>query len=286
MYSQKTKKSELPKMKEIKLICTDIDGTLLNDKKRMNSYDKEMLKRAYEEKNIPTILTSGRFKAGLVNIQEELGFPTGISCFNGSYVELDNKVIKDIRIELSDLERVIPIIMNNNSYPIIYDLHKAYMNDRGYWYDVQEKITTGSAVEAPLMNLLKDWENNKYSPFKILAKDNNYENLLNTKRLIDAANIKGINTFLSSPVILEIVPKGISKASTVNIMCDSLNIDTDNVMSFGDYNNDIELIAASGYGIAMDNAVPAVKAVAFTVTDNNNNNGIGKAIKKYIFKEE
>lgn len=272
-------------MNEIKLICTDIDGTLLNDDKRMNSYDIEMLKRAFLEKNIPIILTSGRFKAGLLDIQKELGFPTGISCFNGSYVELDKKVLKDTRIKLSDLKKIIPIINNNNSYPIIYDLEKAYMNDKGYWFNIQERITKGSAVETSLTDLINKWENKNYQPFKILAKDKNYNNLIQTKKLIDDANIKGIKAFLSSPSILEIVPSGISKASTVEIMCNNLNIKKENVMSFGDFNNDIELIASSGYGIAMLNAVPEVKAIAFAVTDSNNNNGIAKAIKKYIFKE-
>jgi Cof subfamily protein (haloacid dehalogenase superfamily) len=273
------------KMNEIKLICTDLDGTLLTDEKTINSYDKEMLKRAYEEKHIPVILASGRFKAGVLDMQEELGFPTGISCFNGSYIELNNKVIEDVRIKLKQLEKVIPIIMGNNSYPIIYDLEKAYMNDTGEWYELQERLTKGSAVATPLMDLLIKWEKENYSPFKLLAKDKDYDNLLRTKKLIDDAKIDGINTFLSSQTILEIVPVGISKASTVKIMCNLLNITKENVMSFGDYNNDLELIEASGYGIAMENAIDEVKNVAFAVTDTNNNNGIAKAIKKYIFNE-
>lgn len=271
-------------MNKIKVICTDIDGTLLNDKKELNELDIKMLKKAHEEKNIPIILTSGRFKAGLVDIRKELGFDTGISCFNGSYVELDNKVIKDVRIELSDLEKVIPIIVNNNSYPIIFDLTKAYMSDKGYWYNLQENLfCKGSTIVTPLLELLKTWEKTNYKPFKILAKDQNYENLLKTKNLIDSANIEGITTLLSSHTILEIIPKGISKGSTVNIMCDTLNIKKENVMSFGDFNNDIELIKAAGYGIAMKNAVAEVKEVAYAETDSNNNCGIAKAINKYIF---
>ncbi|MGH4037500.1 MAG: Cof-type HAD-IIB family hydrolase [Sphaerochaeta sp.] len=270
-------------MNEIKLICTDIDGTLLNDKKQMNDLDKKMLKRAYEEKGIPLILTSGRFKAGLTEIQKELDFPTGVSCFNGSYVELDGKVIKDIRIDINDLEKVIPIIESNGSYPIIYDLKYAYMESTGYWFDAQQIFAKNSGIATPLMPLLKRWEVEGYEPFKILAKDKDSENLLRTKSLIDAAKIKGLNAFLSSPNILEICPSGISKASTVDIMCDDMNITRANVMSFGDYNNDIELIAESGYGIAMDNAIDEVKSVAFYVTDSNNNNGIAKAINKFIF---
>jgi Cof subfamily protein (haloacid dehalogenase superfamily) len=272
-------------MNEIKLICTDIDGTLLNDNSLLNDYDKEMLKKAYNEKNIPTILTSGRFKIGLTGIQSELGFPTGYSCFNGSYVELDGKVLKDIRIELSHLEQIIPIIESNNSYPVIFDLYNSYMNDAGPCFDLQEEWMPNTTIATPLIPLLKEWEKTNYRPFKLLARDEDPQNLLRTKKLIDDANIEGINTFLSSPIFLEIVPTGISKASTVEIICNSLNINSENVMSFGDYHNDIELIAASGYGIAMDNAIDEVKAVAFAVTDSNNNSGLGKAIDKYVFQK-
>jgi hypothetical protein len=272
-------------MNKIKLICTDIDGTLLNDKNSLNNFDKEMLKRAYEEKNIPTILTSGRFKVGLTGIQKELGFPTGFSCFNGSYVEFNNKVLKDVRIELSAIEQLIPIIKNNNSYPVIFDLYNSYMNEEGHHFKVQEAWMPNTTIATPLLPLLKEWEKKNYRPFKLLAKDNDPENLVRTKKLIDDANIEGINTFLSSPIFLEIVPKGISKGSTVEILCSNLKINKENVMSFGDYHNDIELIATSGYGIAMNNAIDEVKAVAFAVTDDNNNSGLGKAIDKYIFSK-
>lgn len=272
-------------MNKIKLICTDIDGTLLNDKSLLNDFDKEMLRRAYEEKNIPIILTSGRFKVGLTGIQKELGFPTGYSCFNGSYVELNNEVLKDERIELSDLEKLIPIIENNNSYPIIFDLYNSYMNDEGHCFRLQEEWMPNTSIATPLIPLIKEWKKKKYRPFKLLARDENPQNLLRTKKLIDDANIKGINTFLSSPIFLEIIPTGISKGSTVEIICNNLNIDKENVMSFGDYHNDIELIATSGYGIAMSNAIDEVKAVAYDITDNNNNCGLGKAIDKYIFSK-
>jgi Cof subfamily protein (haloacid dehalogenase superfamily) len=272
-------------MNEIKLICTDIDGTLLNDKSLLNDFDKEMLKRAYEEKNIPTILTSGRFKVGLTGIQKELGFPTGYSCFNGSYVEFNNEILKDVRIELSALEKLIPIIESNNSYPVIFDLYNSYMNEKGPCFKLQEEWMPNTSIATPLLPLIKEWEKKNYRPFKLLARDEDPQNLLKTKKLIDDANIEGINTFLSSPIFLEIVPTGVSKGSTVEIICESLNINKDNVMSFGDYHNDLELIAASGYGIAMDNAIDEVKAVAFDVTDTNNNSGLGKAIDKYVFSK-
>ena len=93
-------------MNEIKLICTDIDGTLLNSRKKINEADKIMLQRAWNEKRIPIALVSGRFKGGLTFIAEELNIPCIYSCFNGAYVEWQGKIIQNTRIPLEDLRKV------------------------------------------------------------------------------------------------------------------------------------------------------------------------------------
>ncbi|MBK5200905.1 MAG: HAD family phosphatase [Spirochaetaceae bacterium] len=273
-------------MKTISLICSDIDGTLLNDDKKINNYDREMLNRAYNEKHIPLVLASGRFKGGLTPLAKELGIPCGYSCFNGAYIELDNIVIKDTRIELEDLKKVIPIIKGNNSYPIIFGLDNCFLEDTGYWYQDLKSVFHFDSQIAPFEDLITEWEESGYRPFKMLAKDKDPQNLIKTQQLLQEANLENIDTFLSNPHILEIVPKGINKGSTIRILAEYMNIKTDNIMSFGDYNNDLELLAESGYGIAMDNAVDEVKAVAYAVTDTNNNSGIGKAISKYIFDDK
>jgi Cof subfamily protein (haloacid dehalogenase superfamily) len=270
-------------MKEIKLICTDIDGTLLNDDKKISDLNKEMLRKAYEEKNIPLILTSGRFKAGLTSIQKELDFPTGISCFNGCYIEIDNVVLKDERLNIDDLTKLIPIIKSNNSYPILNDLEYAYMEDEGEWFKQMNSIFPDVSIAEPFDQLISDWKKKNYSPHKIIVRDHDPENLLITKKLIEESGIEGVDTFLSASTILEIVPNGVNKGTTIDIMCDAMKISKANVMSFGDYNNDIELIETSGYGIAMDNAIDEVKSVAFDVTHSNNEDGLATAIKKYIF---
>lgn len=270
-------------MKKISLICSDIDGTLLNDDKKLNNFDKEMLNRAYIEKNIPIVLTSGRFKRGLTPLEKELGIPCGYSCFNGAYIEINNKVIKDTRIGLDELKKIIPIVKGNNSYPLLYGLDTCFLEDDGYWYQEMKRVFNVESEITALDELISKWEESGYRPFKMLAKDKNPENLIKTQQLINDANIENIDTFLSNPHILEIVSKGTNKGSTVKILAKYLNIESDNIMSFGDYNNDIELLSESGYGIAMENAVDEVKAVAYAVTDSNNNSGIGKAISKYIF---
>ncbi|MGH4037501.1 MAG: Cof-type HAD-IIB family hydrolase [Sphaerochaeta sp.] len=270
-------------MKEIKLICTDIDGTLLNDEHKINDLDKKMLKKAVEEKNIPLILTSGRFKSGLTNIQKDLGFSTGISCFNGCYIESDEVVLRDVRLNIDNITQLLPIIKSNGSFPILNDLEHAYMEGKGDFYHRLNSFFPNTSVSTSFDKLLKKWEKINYSSHKIIVMDKDPNNLLITKKLLDNSDVSGISTFLSAPTILEIVPYGVTKANTLDIMCEKLNITKENVMSFGDFNNDIEMIAESGYGIAMKNAIDEVKSVAFDVTLSNNENGIANAINKYIF---
>lgn len=56
------------------------------------------------------------------------------------------------------------------------------------------------------------------------------------------------------------------------------------VMACGDSGNDLAMIQAAGYGIAMGNATPDVLAAARYVTDDNNHNGVAKAIETYVLK--
>ncbi len=56
-------------------------------------------------------------------------------------------------------------------------------------------------------------------------------------------------------------------------------------MAIGDANNDLEMIAFAGLGIAMGNANEQVKAIAQDITDTNENNGVAKAIEKHVFNQ-
>ena len=77
--------------------------------------------------------------------------------------------------------------------------------------------------------------------------------------------------------------KDVTKASGLKELCDNLGISFDNVMAFGDGENDIEMLRECGIGIAMANALPKVKEAADAVTLSNEEDGIAQAILKYLF---
>ena len=94
------------------------------------------------------------------------------------------------------------------------------------------------------------------------------------------------DVLLIGPEWLEIMPKGVSKASALKKICKRGGFTMDEIMAFGDAQNDIQMIESVGIGVAMGNAMEEVKAVANVVCDTNLNNGIGKTIDALLMGKE
>lgn len=105
------------------------------------------------------------------------------------------------------------------------------------------------------------------------------------KLIAELSRIDGIAWTSSGPDNIEIMPKGINKGSGVAEMAAIYGISLENVMTAGDYENDIPMLSAAGWGVAMGNAPDHVKAQANCVTDTNDENGLAKAIWKYALQE-
>ncbi|MGX8703814.1 MAG: HAD hydrolase family protein, partial [bacterium] len=110
----------------------------------------------------------------------------------------------------------------------------------------------------------------------------------------DAALQERIMKTLSDPGTLKIVhgasynielntPTG-SKGCALRMFARQLGFDMDEVMAFGDAENDLTMLEAAGTGIAMGNALPEVKAAADLVTLSNDEDGVAAAIEKYVLR--
>jgi Cof subfamily protein (haloacid dehalogenase superfamily) len=85
---------------------------------------------------------------------------------------------------------------------------------------------------------------------------------------------------------IEIMNHDISKGNAVKILSNYYGINKEEIICFGDAENDISMLEFAGLGIAMGNAENYVKEIADYVTDTNDNDGVAKAIEKYIFETE
>ena len=82
------------------------------------------------------------------------------------------------------------------------------------------------------------------------------------------------------------MPLYVEKAASLDILLRSKGLTAKNLMACGDGWNDLPMIRFAGLGVAMGNAQAPVKAAADCLTDDNDHDGVGKAVEHYILSEE
>ena len=94
------------------------------------------------------------------------------------------------------------------------------------------------------------------------------------------------HTIRSQPILFEILPKCVNKATGLKALAEHLGIPREQIMAIGDENNDIEMIEYAGLGVAMGNAPDAIKALADVTTTSNEEDGVATAIKRYVLQAQ
>jgi Cof subfamily protein (haloacid dehalogenase superfamily) len=100
-----------------------------------------------------------------------------------------------------------------------------------------------------------------------------------------AAHVDGLaDLVLSSPFLLEIMPRGTSKGAGLAWLLDYLGISPDEVLALGDADNDIEMLRMAAIGVAMANAMPMVKQAADVIVASNDADGVAEAIERFVLR--
>ena len=90
----------------------------------------------------------------------------------------------------------------------------------------------------------------------------------------------------SAPFFIETMPLGVGKDTSLEILLCAKGLTPANLMACGDGWNDLPMIRLAGMGVAMGNAQPPVKAAANYLTADNDHDGVGLAVEKFILNEE
>ena len=94
--------------------------------------------------------------------------------------------------------------------------------------------------------------------------------------------MQNVTVTSSFPYNIEIGGEGTSKASALAKLAEQLGVKKEEMMCCGDSLNDMAMLKVAGLAVAMANAEPAVKGVADYVTDTNENDGVAKAVEKFV----
>ena len=272
----------------IKLLAIDMDGTLLNEEKHIDTPQKEAVQKTIEA-GIKVVLCTGRPLFGVLpvygelelekyNLDEYVILNNGCSLRKTTNWELlDNKEItKEDVIYLDKLRKGYNLdltVSNDNDYFVVGDKANKYTIEDGklVYVDIKpislEEATSGKHTFFKSMYLGEEEEIQRFK--------NDNENLLKDK----------YDAVLSQIHIFEMLPFGTNKAAALKELAEKLGIEREEIMTIGDGNNDVEMLEFAGTGIAMGNGTESAKKAANYVTDTNENHGVAKAIEKYILNK-
>nr|WP_317407982.1 Cof-type HAD-IIB family hydrolase [Fournierella massiliensis] len=269
----------------IKVLALDLDGTLTNTKKEITPRTRAALRRAAEA-GVRIVLASGRPTVGVQYLAKELeldklggyilSYNGGciVDCATGAVVAQEAFPPELVKPVCDEARATGAVAMSYNAEGVITE----HPEDEY----VQLECFTCRVPAIPVEDLgsFIDFDVNKI----LLSK--NPDEIARVEEHMQQKFAGRLSIYKSMPYFLEIMPLGVEKAQSLRALLTILGLTEENLMACGDGWNDISMIRLAGVGIAMGNAVPQVKQAATWVTADNNHDGVGLAVEKFIFEEK
>ena len=263
----------------IKMVATDIDGTLLKWSFDYTPEVKATIKKL-QKKEIKVVLVTGRMHCAALGIAKELGITEPIVSYQGGMIKEFYKC-DDVLMRCDmDSEKAIEII----DWAHRNDVHiNLYMDDILYVEkdsDTIRKYTDARFIDYHVCKFDKLKIKNVN---KILAIDFNDADRV-TGWVRDLSKLyPDLYIIKSTPYFCEIASKNATKGSAVEFLANKWGIKQNEILAIGDQDNDIELLKAGGIKVAMGNSTDDLRACADYITDTVDNNGWVKAVEKFCF---
>ena len=280
MVEQRSYSKKEQNMSRIKLIMSDIDGTILDKNHQLDSYLIELMP-LLKQCNIPFVLASARSPLGIAPISKELGITDcPIACYNGALISLGDKILSQYSIDKSELlllhdflKKEFPTVSIN-----VYSGKDWLVNTIDEWVEIEATITGESPKVTSLADFIRD---EKTLVHKLLLIDNT-DTIQKLQKTLSSIDFPQTDFYLSKDNYLEVTHNQVSKKQALLELANYYQLPLTSIMTLGDNYNDIPMIETAGLGIAMGNAPRDVKTCAKAVTDSNEQNGVSKAIKLHV----
>lgn len=260
----------------IKLVATDIDGTILKHGENFTPEVKDCIKTLVE-KGVKVVLVTGRMHKSAVQIFEKLGLKTPLASYQGGLIKDGSDTLYERFLPQDCLEAIVRWAREN-------DIHiNFYVNDELFVEQDHREITTYSQqqnIEYKKVDNVLDLDLTKVNKILVLDSDSaervsGYADYLET-------TFPQVNIVKSSPYFCEISHPEAQKSHAVEFLQNHYGLEKHEVLTIGDQNNDIALLKAGGIKVAMGNATDTLKSMADFVTDTVDNNGFVKAMEKFV----
>lgn len=261
----------------IKLIATDMDGTLLD---KNGELPKEFPKILDElvKKNVKFVVASGRSYVKLKETFKGMEEKIDYICDNGAFVVEDNEIssieiidrekVKEIIRVCSDIEG-IQVLLCGRKGAYQLDCSDAFNKEIDKYYNKKYIVDSLYDVDDDIFKItVCDLKNSAKNSYKILEPKFGED----------------LSVVISGAIWLDVMNKNINKGNALEKIQKDLSVSKEETMVFGDFYNDVEMLKRAYYSFVMENANEDMKKYGNFIAKSNLENGVIEAIKEYVLK--
>lgn len=292
----------------IKWIVLDMDGTLLNEKDQITERTKSCLLRC-QEKGIRIILASGRSYTRLLPYAGQLRLKE----YGGYLIEVNGMAVYNLEKEERRVMKQLPEedIRELFTYGKNMEVEVQCFEDQAIYYWIpewqvpikeKERMDRGLPDDYPMIGGAWTWitDTTDGYPFQkqIQSAKEIPKKLNKISYVADPKTIQKVYDCLKKqydenyeivrtcPRLIEISPKGITKGQTLKQLMGKHTIKREEVLAFGDGENDVDMFHQVKYSVAMENGEDFVKEQAHLVTKSNREEGVAQVLEKLLERME
>ncbi|MBN2742344.1 hypothetical protein LX69_00111 [Breznakibacter xylanolyticus] len=262
-----------------KMLVLDVDDTLLTDDYLISERNRALLKKA-QDAGVYVVLASGRPTRAMMAFAEELElarYGSYMISYNGAVItELSTgKAIFEQSLTCEQIHDLHDFSVENRLHIITYKNDQIVSETKSPYIDVELNLTgmphhhvdcfkteiTGSAVKC------------------ILLEEPVY--LKSVESRLKAARPQ-LSVSLSKPFFLEVTPKGIDKAASLDRLAKLLGVCAEEIIAVGNAHNDLSMIEYAGLGVWVDNVSPDIRDRADVIVASNNHDGVAEVVERFI----
>jgi Cof subfamily protein (haloacid dehalogenase superfamily) len=272
----------MTKLKNIKVVVSDLDGTLLNPQHRISDYTKSIFQELHNQ-NYLLIVATGRHHLDAMAIIDTLEVPVYLVSSNGARVhspEKEELFAFDLK---SDVVKAALNVEIDPEITVVLFKENVWQTNR-----VNEKLNAFQADLKYLPEVVDYKTLEDFSAIKIFFSHDNHDKLVALRELILANSSNDLHHAFSLPTCLEFMDKSVNKAVAIEKVLHREGFSLEEAVSFGDGFNDVEMLSSTGKGLIMGNAPALLKETLphLEVIKTNAEDGVAHYIASKILDKE
>jgi Cof subfamily protein (haloacid dehalogenase superfamily) len=256
----------------VRLAAIDLDGTLLRSDGTISQRSRDAI-RAARDKGIVVVIVTARGPSNIAELAHDAGIEGTAICSNGALIVdlASGSVIRERLLETEFSMQLVRELRERLPGIVFAVEHARFTHEPGFsaWgWEPPAGTRVADAIElldSPAAKLL------------MLHTGHEIDAILAVAREVAG---DGATVVLSGDQAVEVTAVGVNKAAGLAEVADELGIDARDVVAFGDYPNDVPMLAWAGRGVAVANAHAEVLAIADEVTASNDDDGVALVLEQ------